>query len=305
VRKSIVLIALIIGALLLSALMPALGAGTPAEAAPADSTQAFEALCLKGLKGPVTSHPMPPLPKGPPEDTSADKWAVVIGIADYEGTEYDLYHPDEDAWEMTRVLVRDYGFPRENIIQLYNEEATFAAIVAAIQWLKVNEGPNSTVVFFYSGHGFQVPDWYLLDGDIESDGFDEGIGSYDLYPIPDGYLAALFQGFESQKFTLIFNSCNSGGMFDDDDDLQAEGRVIVAACAADQLAWDSRRLDNTLFGYYFVDRGIRRGLAEGLHISGDGVSMEEALEYAYPLVTAVHPDSQPQIYDGFEGELVP
>jgi len=33
--------------------------------------------------------------------------------------------------------------------------------------------------------------------------------------------------------------------------------------------------------------------------------MEEALDYAYPRVTAVQPDSQPQIYDGFEGELVP
>ena len=86
-------------------------------------------------------------------------------------------------------------------------------------------------------------------------------------------------------------------------DLQAPGRVICSACKADQYAWDVLELGNTLFGYYFIDEGILDGEAD---VNGDGaVSMEEALEYAAFWVTAAQPLSEPQIYDGFAGELVP
>ena len=45
-----------------------------------------------------------PAPQPPPPD-AANKWAVVIGIADYSGRENDLWHPDEDANEMASYLV--------------------------------------------------------------------------------------------------------------------------------------------------------------------------------------------------------
>jgi hypothetical protein len=275
-------------------------------------------------------------PEPPHGKPSANKWAVVIGIADYQEPAIDLWHPDEDAKEMTEALVTKYGFPRGHVRLLLNEEATAEAIVSAITWLEKKEDANSTVVFFFSGHGFQVSDtdpwpWPWSDGDVEWDGFDEGIVSYDLFPLFDGDLKAMFSAFETEKFALIFGSCNSGGMFDSwldkhdrptshakrgatPVDLQAPGRVICSASKADQAAWDCLELGNTLFGYYFVDEGILQGLAD---LNGDGVvSMEEALAYAQPRVLAVSlaiqdefPDidttSEPQIYDGFAGELVP
>lgn len=239
---------------------------------------------------------------------AANKWAVVVGIADYQGTTDDLWHPDEDAKEMKEALIK-YGFPKSNIKVLLNKKATAQAIVNAIRWLAENEDADSTVVFFFSGHGFRVSDSEGFDDDAESDLHDEGIVTYDGYGLPDGRsglyvtLGNEFANFDTQKFALIFGSCHSGGMFDDDD-LQASGRVICSACKADQFGYDYFFLGNTLFGYYFVDEGILHGLAEGLHVSGDGVSMEEALDYAYPRVTAVQPDSQPQIYDGYDGELI-
>jgi uncharacterized caspase-like protein len=240
---------------------------------------------------------------------AANKWAVVIGIADYQGTEDDLWHPDEDAKEMARALSKDYGFPTGNVKVLLNGEATAEAIMSAIDWLELNEDGNSTVVFFFSGHGYRARDSESWDDDAEYDGYDEGIVSYDLYGLPDGLsskyatLGNEFASFETQKFALIFGSCHSGGMFDDPSvDLRTEGRVISSACKADQYGWDYFTLGNTLFGYYFVDRGILKGRAD---LNGDGVSMEEALAYASPLVAAQQPDSEPQIYDGYEGELIP
>jgi hypothetical protein len=290
---------------------------------PADlSGEASPAWQSTGWPPPVPSWTPTP-PHGKP---SANKWAVVIGIADYaiapDGEDYDLCHPDEDAKEMAKALFTKYGFPARNIKLLLNEQATFEAIVGAITWLAWNEDANSTVVFFFSGHGFNVTDAEALaagvDFDIESDGYDEGIFSYDWVPLTDWYLNTTFSNFESQKFALIFDSCNSGGMFDDEAvDLRAEGRVICSASMANQTAWDYPGLGNTLFGYYFIDEGILHRRADGaLTGKKDGkVSMEEALAYAQPRVLAVslaiqdeYPDidttSEPQIYDGFEGELV-
>ena len=237
-----------------------------------------------------------------------NKWAVVIGIADYQGRSNDLWHPDEDAIEMREALIDNYGFPEENIQMLLNREATAQAIVDAIRWLASVEDADDSVVFFFCGHGIRALDSSGWDDDVEADTYDEGIVTSDMYVLPDGpstihvTLGNEFANFESQKFALVFGSCHSGGMFDDNDDLQESGRAICSACKAEQYGWDYRKLGNTLFGYYFVDKGILQGIAD---INGDGVSMEEALDYAYPLVTAAQPNSQPQIYDGFAEELVP
>ena len=124
---------------------------------------------------------------------------------------------------------------------------------------------------------------------MESDGFDEGIVSYDLYGIMDGKLRNMFSDIESTDFALLFGSCHSGGMFDDEDvDLQGDGRIIAAACKADQYGWDYLTLGNTLWCYYFVDEGL---------LDDNASSIETAHEYAGPHVTDLQPDSQPQLWD--------
>ena len=217
------------------------------------------------------------------------RWALLIGIADYRGTSSDLWHPDEDALDMKAELI-EYGYPEANIKVLLNKKATASAITNAIDWLVSNEGPGDEVVFFYSGHGCRVSDDW--DSDVEDDGMDEGIVSHDLYGIMDGYLRAKFSAVESTDFALLFGSCHSGGMFDDDDDLQGDGRVIAAACAADQYGWDYLNLDNTLWGYWFVDVGL---------LQDNAGSVEAAHIYAYPEVVLEQSDSQPQISDNYDG----
>lgn len=221
------------------------------------------------------------------------RWAVVIGIADYEGSGSDLWHPDEDAKEMKQELV-EFGYPSENIKLLLNRKAKANAIVNAIDWLVANEEAGDEVVFFYSGHGYRAPDDEGWDDDIETDGYDEMIVTHDFYGLPDGWFKQKFAAIESTKFALMFGSCHSGGMFDDNDDLQGTGRVIASACKADQYGWDYFYLGNTLWGYYFVDEGL---------LDNNAYSVETAHAYAYPHVVAEQPDSQPQLYDNFPGDF--
>ena len=59
---------------------------------------------------------------------------------------------------------------------------------------------------------------------MESDGYDEIIVTYDLYGLPDGWLAEKFRNSKVSHFTLFFGDCYSGGMFDDDDgDISSAG----------------------------------------------------------------------------------
>jgi hypothetical protein len=243
----------------------------------------------------------PDKPGKPDKEPAANKWAVVVGIADYEGSEFDLWHTDEDAKEMARALVENYGFHEDNIKLLLDRKARARAIVSAIDWLVQNEDAESTVVFFFSGHGFRAADSEEWDSDTETDGYDEGIVSYDFYGLPDGFLQQKLSTLESQKVALCFGSCHSGGMFDDDSDLQGANRVIASACRADEYAWDYLLLGNTLWGKYFVDEGLLQGLAD----TQADASIEDAHYYAYTGVTSEQPDSHPQIDDQYDGELVP
>ena len=142
---------------------------------------------------------------GEPEEPPApvNKWAVVIGIADYRGRANDLWHPDEDALDMVSVLEGN-GYASSNIMLLLNREASASNIVNAINWLVDNENADSEVVFFYSGHGARAADAEGWDGDDESDLHDELIVTADLYGISDGQLAQLFSTVESTKFALLF-----------------------------------------------------------------------------------------------------
>ena len=236
-----------------------------------------------------------PLARKPPVQAD-NKWAVVIGIADYKGTGSDLWHPDEDAAEMASALINNFGFASDHIKVLKNSKATANAILSAISWLAANEDSNSTVVFFYSGHGFRAPDSEGWDSDLESDGNDEGIVSFDLYGLPDGLLKQRFAVLESKKIALLFGSCHSGGMFDQAGELQGDNRLIAAACKADQYGWDYWELGNTLWGKYFVDEGL-------LHKAA--ASLEGAHAYAYPRVINEQLDSQPQLYDNYTDEFIP
>jgi len=100
----------------------------------------------------------------------ADKWAVLIGIADYPGTENDLDSPDNDVADMYDVLTERSGFAPDHILMLLNESATKANIADAIEtWLANNEAADDTVVIYYSGHGSYDTD----DNGDEIDGYDE------------------------------------------------------------------------------------------------------------------------------------
>jgi metacaspase-1 len=197
------------------------------------------------------------------QPTLIDKWAVVIGISDYQGTGNDLLYPDNDANDMYNYLV-SVGYPTSHIVRLLNSQATASTIIAAINWMNSHEThTTSECVFFYSGHGTT----YTNDPDGDGEYTDEAIVGYNLVSILDGQLKQRFQTFNSHKILLIFDSCYCGGM----NDIETSGRLLDMACQETQLSWDGTpSMNNGVFTYYYM---------QGLYNYDSG---EGAQSYASP-----------------------
>jgi outer membrane protein OmpA-like peptidoglycan-associated protein/uncharacterized caspase-like protein len=141
---------------------------------------------------------------------SPRSYALLVGISRYKRIN-SLTWPAHDVERMRKVLPL-YGFPRQQTVVLKNEKATKEAIVAQLEWLRRVSLPGDRVLFYFGGHGSQVPD---QDGD-EPDNKDETLAPYDASPaghthLRDDWLALWTQELKSRKLLLIFDSCFSGG----------------------------------------------------------------------------------------------
>jgi len=149
---------------------------------------------------------------------AGEKYAVVVGISDYPGTEEDLTGPREDAAIFRDVLIRKYGFKADNIITLTDRNGNRDQIINAFRRFLGQAGPNGTVVFYYSGHGTQLDENVGITGadDPEEDGKDEAIyvwgntaeekGSLIL----DDEIGILANELNAGRVLLVLDACFSG-----------------------------------------------------------------------------------------------
>ena len=145
-----------------------------------------------------------------------DRYALVVGIDDYPGTDSDLKGPVADAGLMRTLLINRFGFRPENIVMLTNAEATRDHIVNAFARHLGQAGPEGAAIFYYSGHGTQMPDNMALTAPIdqELDGRDEALyvwGTDDRSSIIlDDEIGYLIDQLKTERVLLIHDSCNSG-----------------------------------------------------------------------------------------------
>ena len=170
-------------------------------------------------------------------NTPPPKYALLIGVNKYkkyaQNKVRDLNGTNNDVELMKNLLVDVYQFKYDEnskdspIKILLNADASQAGIREAFrtqlienarkyqQETKVAPKDGATVVFYYSGHGAQLPD----DNGDESDGIDETImpsdttvDRKDQKDIRDDEFDAWFTELKNYttNITFIFDSCHSG-----------------------------------------------------------------------------------------------
>lgn len=148
----------------------------------------------------------------------AEQRALLVGIGRYATPGIDLPGIDLDLERMHETLIR-MGFTDGQIRTLTDEQATSTRVVAEMNgWLRNGVKPEDRVVFYYSGHGSQVPDF---NGD-EPDGVDEVLVTHDMQRgrrngratlngvVIDDQIDEMLAKNPSRNVVVIVDACHSG-----------------------------------------------------------------------------------------------
>ncbi|MBN2536188.1 MAG: caspase family protein [Spirochaetales bacterium] len=136
------------------------------------------------------------------------QYLLIIGINNYLYWT-PLQHPVKDAMELRDILVSRYYI--DEVIELYDEKATKAAILKTFEYLQQQLKANDSLLIFYAGHGY-------LDSKTDS-GFwipvDAGTDAYSQVNwLNNTLLRGSISKMESRHIFIIADSCFSGGILD-------------------------------------------------------------------------------------------
>ncbi|MHA1499180.1 MAG: NosD domain-containing protein [Promethearchaeota archaeon] len=226
--------------------------------------------------------------------TPINAYAIVVGIENYPGSDYDLNYCRDDATEVYSFLISECNFKSEHISLLLDSDATLGAILNAFSQIHSKIEPNDIFLFYFSGHGGtsgtqficpynsipSTPSNYFYDNDLDSE----------------------LDKFNNKEKYVLIDACNSGGMITES---QENGRYMMSACQFYQDSYEIGSLRNGVFTYYFL-----RSKDYASDINGDGViSMEEQYIYTETetswYMSYYYGISQdPREYDGISGSAV-
>jgi len=165
-----------------------------------------------------------------------DRHALMIGIADYEGSGYpSLDGPINDVDLVRQLLKERFGFRDEEIRVLKNAEATHTGIRKAFADLAKRVKKNDVVYIHFSGHGSLTPDlsgekkplyiggtaydstWVSFGSRLKGGvarGMHDGTADIDGYDILDDevgeWLIPIYD--TTDNVTFVSDSCHSGNM---------------------------------------------------------------------------------------------
>jgi len=160
---------------------------------------------------------------------SATKKALLIGIDNYKNLPFfskelkrtitNLKGSINDTHIMSEMLISYFGFRREDILVLKDSEATRDSIISNFKdWLINGTKKGDLTVFYFSGHGAQVPE--SVSGD-EPDKLDEALCPYDVVPVGagnvdeakliiDDEIGTLLKKLIGRDVVFIADCCHSG-----------------------------------------------------------------------------------------------
>ncbi|BDA67595.1 hypothetical protein CAL7716_017610 [Calothrix sp. PCC 7716] len=211
-------------------------------------------------------------------DKFINGYALLIGVGESAYSKLSLPVTVKDTQAIYAALVDPelcaYPDDKEHIRVLNNQEATKAAILDGLNWLKakVESDPKATVFVYYSGHGWVDKNtklYYLVQHDIKP----TKIASSALSA--ETFTNALRQ-IQAERLLVIIDSCHAAGMatskeadleleeeFDEfirvapskgfiDDLKQGKGRVVFTSSEGQQKSW-IKDVSSSIYTYHFLE----------------------------------------------------
>ena len=199
-------------------------------------------------------------------------YALLIGVGMTANSRWSLPVTTKDAQALKAILTDTsfcaYPNSSDNVRLLQNQGTTRRAILDELGWLKEKAAndPNSTIVFYYSGHGafdFASNAYYLLQHD------------FDDQRIPKTALAAetltqKLREINSKRLWVIIDSCHAEKMATAKDVpigftptalpkgvveslKQGEGRAVFTSSRGDQRSWIRPDKTLSIYTYHLIE----------------------------------------------------
>ena len=197
------------------------------------------------------------------------KWALVIGIANFQDRRLNLQYTRKDA-DAVAELLKDpvYGrFPADHVKLIEDAQATTVNIRAGLSWLARQASEEDLAVIYIASHGTAREQdvagaSYVVtfDTDVQSlDGlFNTSISLVDISNVVRTRVRAL-------KAVVILDICHSQGAVSQtvtvpatmppqmvDHIREGTGRVIIGASRAEESSYESVKYGHGLFTYYLL-----------------------------------------------------
>ena len=253
----------------------------PASPAPAGTAVAI-APPREEIVGPPPARVAPPAQLRSPAPAAASSgeagtWAVVIGVNDYPGSQYDLNYAVNDANDATQALAQQ-GVAADHILNLREGQVTPGVIKSAVGWLASRAGPDAIAVFFYAGH-------------VMKRGGSEAIVTADGGTVLDRDLAAWLRPLQARRAWITIAACYGGGF----DEVLAPGRVLTAAAGANEVAYESSAFGRSYLGEYMFRRAMIEGAANA--------TVQSAFAWARSRISQEYSGREPVQFDSSDGHM--
>lgn len=254
-------------------------AASPAQTAPAEVPQARSNSTPRSSDVDAPSYKLP---------LRSLDYALIVGVENYSKLPPASYAESDAA--AFRKHLEAMGFPPRNIIHLKGQAATRGALQGYVEeWLPKNIKPESTLFFYYSGHGAPDPktgEAFLVpwDGDamfLQST----------AYPLKRLYssLAKL----KTKEIIIALDSCFSGAggrsvlaagtrplVTKVDEGVVPRGNItLFAAASGDEITGSLDEQGHGMFTYYFL-----KGLAGAAKNSSGAITAKGLHGYLKPHV---------------------
>lgn len=214
------------------------------------------------VEEPAAPAPEPSATPSLPPGYSNNNWAAPRGVNEFGGKNYlvligvndysywnPLHNAVRDCNDLAYVLTSEYQFEQENVITLYNHQATRENILELFEQLQERVGENDNLVIYYAGHGFYdngagLGYWVPVDARLNK------VPDFIRNSTVHDYLRTV----DSHHTLLIADACYAGSLFSRSRGvINQSNRSRWAFTSGDiEKVWDGQPGENSPFARYLI-----------------------------------------------------
>jgi uncharacterized caspase-like protein len=215
------------------------------------------------------------------------RFAIIIGITEYESGLGNLRFTKNDAVRLNETLINNVGFC-ENSVHLFLNDTELqdsvkkpirSEIMSAIKNVCDEAGEDDLILFYFAGHGTEISEKpYLLTSDTKMNVVKET--AIDIEELNE-----MLKQSKSKFILRIFDACrtpyssNARGLlsrmtnaFHSAIFTQPAGWATISSCSSGEFAYETEEYEQGIFSYYLCE-----GLAGSAANSQGNITLDSLL----------------------------